>query len=270
MQGASRDALAQAWTDVERRLSQADVDAAQVGDELFGVVGVLDGQVGLRRTLSDPSLEANRKAELVGSLFGSRVSPATIEIVSGLVRSRWSRTRDLPDAIETLGVLAGMIAADLVGEADDVEDELFRFGRIVESRPQLREALRSQLLPDENKVALISALLDGKATPTTVRLVTELGVHPRGRTPEDAIADYGKVAARHHHRYVARVTTSVVLADDERDRLQSALAAMYGHDVHLEIEVDPDIVGGVVVQVGDEVLDGSIAGRLADARRRLE
>jgi F-type H+-transporting ATPase subunit delta len=270
MQGASRDALAQAWADVERQLSQSDVDASQVGDELFGVVGVIDGQVGLRRALSDPSLEADRKAELVESLLGSRVSPATVAIVSGLVRSRWSRTRDLPDAIETLAVLAEMIAADLAGDADDVEDELFRFGRIVESRSQLREALRSQVLPNENKVALISALLDGKVTPTTVRLVTELVVHPRGRTPEDAIADYGKVAAQHRNRAIARVTTAVVLSDDERDRLQSALAAMYGRDLHLEVEVDPDIVGGVVVHVGDEVLDGSVAGRLADARRRLE
>jgi F-type H+-transporting ATPase subunit delta len=200
---------------------------------------------------------------LVESLLGSRVSAATVEIVSGLVRSRWSRTRDLPDAIETLAVLAEMIAAELAGEADDVEDELFRFGRIVESRSQLREALRSQVLPDENKVALISALLEGRVTPTTVRLVTELVVHPRGRTPEAAISEYGKVAAQHRQRAIARVTTAVVLSDDERDRLQSALAAMYGRDVHLD-------VGGVVVQVGDEVLDGSIAGRLADARRRLE
>ncbi|MDQ1494400.1 MAG: F-type H+-transporting ATPase subunit delta, partial [Actinomycetota bacterium] len=69
MQGASRDALAQAWTDVERRLSQSDVDATQIGDELFGVVGVIDSQVGLRRALSDPSLEADRKAELVESLL---------------------------------------------------------------------------------------------------------------------------------------------------------------------------------------------------------
>ena len=279
MQGASRDALAQAWNFVERELSgsNASVDAAQVGDELFGVVGVIDGQVGLRRALSDPSLEADRKAELVESLLGSRVSPATVEIVSGLVRSRWSRTRDLPDAIETLAVLAMLTEADAhpgsghrAGESDDVEDELFRFGRIVEANAGLRAALADPALPDENKVSLVSALVEDKARPVTLRLLTQVATHPRGRSPEDAIADYTGIASRRRARLVARVTTAVGLSETEVTRLQAALAGLYGHEVHLQIEVDADIVGGVVVQVGDEVLDGSIAGRLADARRRLE
>jgi F-type H+-transporting ATPase subunit delta len=270
MQGASRDALAAAWAAVEQQLSQSDVDAAQVGGELLGVLGVIDGQVGLRRALSDPSLEPDRKAGLVESVLGSHISAPTLEILRGLVRSRWSRMRDLPDAIETLAVLAELIAADRAGEADDVEDELFRFGRIVESRPQLREALSSRALPDENKVSLVSALLRGKATATTLLLVTQVATHPRGRSPEDALADYGQIASRRRERFVARVTAAIALSDDERERLRSALAGLYGHDVHLQVEVDPAIVGGVIVQVGDEVLDGSVAGRLAEARRRLE
>lgn len=281
MQGASRASLKQASAFVERELAGAGgsggsdtdaelPDAAAVGDELFGVVAVIDGQVGLRRALSDPSFEPDRKAGLVEAVLGSHVGATTLAILGELVRARWSRMRDLPDAVETLAVLAVLIGADRAGESDDVEDELFRFGRIVEARPQLRDALRSQALPDANKISLVSALLEGKVTDSTLRLVTQVATRPRGRSPEDALAEYAEVAAHRRARLVARVTTAIVLSDDERERLRSALAGLYGHDVHLEIEIDASLVGGVVVQVGDEVLDGSVAGRLAEARRRLE
>jgi F-type H+-transporting ATPase subunit delta len=277
MQGASRDSLAQAWAFVERELSGSDPGAAAVGEELFGVVAVIDAQVGLRRALSDPSMDGDRKAALVEAVFGSHVSEVTLRIVTEVVRARWSRMRDLADSLETLAVLAELIDADAhpgsghrAGESDDVEDELFRFGRIVEANAALRAALADPALPDENKVSLVNALVEDKARPVTVRLLTQVATRPRGRSPEDAIADYTDIASRRRARLVARVTTAVGLSDAEITRLQEALVGLYGHEVHLQIEVDADIVGGVVVQVGDEVLDGSVAGRLAEARRRLE
>ena len=277
MQGASRDSLAQAWAFVERELSGSDTGAAAVGEELFGVVAIIDAQAGLRRALSDPSMDADRKAGLVEAVLGSHVADVTLRIVTEVVRARWSRTRDLADSLETLAVLAELIDADAhaggghrAGESDDVEDELFRFGRIVEANADLRSALADPALPDENKVSLVNALVEDKARPVTVRLLTQVATRPRGRSPEDAIADYTGIASRRRARLVARVTTAVGLSDSEITRLQEALASLYGHEVHLQIEVDANIVGGVVVHVGDEVLDGSVAGRLAEARRRLE
>ena len=281
MQGASRDALAHAWSFVERQLpareGSDDHEAATVGEELFGVVAVLDDQVGLRRALSDPSVDAKRKAALATAVLGSHVSDVTLRIVTEVVRARWSRMRDLADALETVAVLAMLIEADAhpgrghhAGESDDVEDELFRFGRIVEANADLRSALADPALPDENKVSLVNTLVEDKARPVTVRLLTQVATRPRGRSPEDAIADYTDIASQRRTRLVARVTTAVALSHSEITRLQEALAGLYGHQVHLQIEVDADIVGGVVVHVGDEVLDGSVAGRLAEARRRLE
>jgi len=271
MQGASREALSQSWSNVERVLVGASADdAARLGDELLGMVAVLDDQVGLRRALSDPAIDADRKAALVDAVLGSRISSSGLEVIRRAVRSRWSRMRDLGDAIEQLGVLARLIGADRAGQSDEVEDELFRLARIVESGPDLREALASTNLPVRNKADLVHALLDGKVTPTTIALAVQLVTHPRGRKPEQGLAEYGEIAARRTRRSVARVISAAALSDAERARLRAALARLYGRDVALQIEIDPRVVGGLVVEVGDEIIDGSIAGRLADARQRLK
>lgn len=270
MQGASREALKSSLNAVERRLADASADdAARLGDELLGVVSVLDEQVGLRRALSDPAIDADRKAGLVDAVLGSHVSSSGLDVVRDAVRPRWSRMRDLGDAIEQLGVLALLIGADRQGQADEVEDELFRLARIVEARADLRDALTNPGLPARNKADLVHALLDGKATATTIALAVRLVTHPRGRKPEEGLAEYGEVAARRTRRSVARVVTAAALTDAERERLRAALARLYGRAITMQIELDPGVVGGLVVEVGDEIIDGSIAGRLADARQRL-
>jgi len=273
MQGASREALAQASAQLERVLETTSADdAATISDELFAVVTLIDEQVGLRRALTDPAIDAARKSGLVNAVLASRVNAATLQTVRELVSSRWSRMRDLADAAEQLAVLARLIGADRArsGQSDEVEDELFRFARIVESRPALREAIGDRNLPRENKVSLVEALLAQKTTPATLALAVQLVSHPRGRTPEEGLAEYGEIASRRRQRLVARVTTAIALTDDERSRLRAALAILYGHDVHLQIELDPQVVGGLVVQIGDEVIDGSVAGRLAQARQRFK
>jgi F-type H+-transporting ATPase subunit delta len=273
MQGASREALAQASAQLEHVLETTSADdAATISEELFAVVTLIDEQVGLRRALTDPAIDAARKSGLADAVLASRVNAATMQTVRELVGSRWSRMRDLADAAEQLAVLARLIGADRArsDQSDEVEDELFRFARIVESRPALREALADRNLPRANKVSLVEALLAQKVTPATLALVVQLVSHPRGRTPEEGLAEYGEIASRRRQRFVARVTAAIALTDDERSRLRAALANVYGHDVHLQIELDPQVVGGLVVQVGDEVIDGSVAGRLAQARQRLK
>ncbi|MGH3025903.1 MAG: F0F1 ATP synthase subunit delta [Gaiellaceae bacterium] len=270
MQGASREALAAAWSEVEHTLESAGADAARLSDELFAVVGVLDDQVALRRALSDPAIDADRKAALADSVLAPHVGSTTLAVVRAVVRSRWSRMRDLGDAMEQLAVLARLVAAARAGQGDEVEDELFRLGRIIEDQGELREALSNPNLPAANKAALVHALLDGKATDSTIALAVQLVTRPRGRKPEVGLAEYGDVAARRTNRSIARVTAASELSDEQRSRLRVALARLYGHDVHLQVELDSQVVGGLVVQVGDEIIDGSIAGRLADARQRLK
>ncbi|MCL6537228.1 MAG: F0F1 ATP synthase subunit delta [Acidothermus sp.] len=272
MQGASREALAAAWRETEELLVRAPLDSAAlagIGEQLFAVTDVLDENPALRRALSDPAVEPGRKTSLADRVFSNRIASEAREIVGLAVRARWSRMRDLPDAVEILGVLALLVAAEKERVVDDVEDEFFRFGRIVASVPDLRDALANRTLPVENKIRLVERLLAGKSRPMTVILVEQLVRHPRGRTPEEGFAEFSGIVARFRQRLVARVVVAVPLTDDERARLRRALSDIYGRDVHLHVEVDGRIGGGVVVQLGDEVIDGSIASVLAAARQKL-
>ena len=160
-------------------------------------------------------------------------------------------------------MLAAAAAASEAGQLDDVEDELFRFGQLVAANPQLRAALSSPVVPAELKRRLLDTLLEGKVTGTSLRLITQASVHPRGRSLDASLTEFGRLAAEWRQRLIAVVRVAVPLSDSERDRLATALAAAFGHGVHLDVLVDPDVLGGISVRIGDELIDGSVASRLA-------
>ncbi|MET7638474.1 F0F1 ATP synthase subunit delta [Streptomyces sp. NPDC005438] len=269
MNGASREALATAREQVNALTESTSVDATKLADDLAAVTALLDREVSLRRVLTDPAQPGERKAELVGRLLGGQVGGEAADLVSGMVRSRWSSPRDLVDAIEELADYADLIAAERAGALDDVEDELFRFNRTVASSTDLRSALTSRTASGSAKVELLSRLLGGRAKPATERLVTRLVTQPRGRSLEGGLEDLSKLAAERRDRSVATVTSAVPLSDQQKDRLGSVLARLYGRQVHLNLDVDPTVLGGITVRIGDEVINGSIADRLEEANRRM-
>ncbi|WP_369249215.1 F0F1 ATP synthase subunit delta [Streptomyces sp. R41] len=269
MNGASREALAAARERLDALTDSTSVDAAQLADELAAVTALLDREVSLRRVLTDPAQPGEAKAELAGRLFGGQVSGSTADLVAGMVRSRWSRSRDLVDSIEELAATADLTAAQRAGTLDDVEDELFRFGRIVSSSTELRSALTDRAAGKAAKSELLHSLLGGRANATTERLVTRLVTAPRGRSLEAGLESLSKLAAERRNRMVAVVTTAVALSDGQKQRLGAALAKLYGRQMHLNLDVDPEVLGGIRVRVGDEVINGSIADRLEDASRRM-
>ncbi|GHD90045.1 F0F1 ATP synthase subunit delta [Streptomyces naganishii] len=267
--GASREALTAARERLDALTDSTSVDPARLADELAAVTGLLHREVGLRRVLTDPAQSGEAKATLVQRLLGSQVSGNAVDLVAGMVRSRWSQPRDLVDALEELADTADLTAAERTGELDDVEDELFRFGRIVSSSTGLRAALTDQSASTAAKTELLHRLLGGRATATTERLVTRLVTAPRGRSLESGLESLSKLAADRRDRMVAVVTSAVPLSDTQKQRLGAALAKLYGRRMHLNLDVDPEVVGGIRVQVGDEVINGSIADRLEDAARRM-
>jgi F-type H+-transporting ATPase subunit delta len=240
-----------------------------LGDELFAVARLLDGQLALRRALSDPSGKPGERAALARRLFGGKVSDAALDLIETTARQRWSRPIDLVDAFSTLATEASLDAADVRGELDSVEDELFRFGRIVAADRELARILSDRKAPSEGKKALLDRLLSGRVSPVTEQLLRNVLTGPHVGQAENAIERLSDVASRRQGRSVARVTTAVPLTPAQEQRLTDVLGRLYGRAVGLQVTVDPSVLGGVIVQVGDEVIDGSIAHRLEAAERRL-
>ncbi|NKZ07109.1 F0F1 ATP synthase subunit delta [Actinomadura latina] len=263
----SRASLAEAKERLEAVISSADL--AALGGDLFAVLHLIDREHGLRRAVSDPARDGADKAQLVQILLEGKVSPAALGLVADVVRLRWSKPSELSDAVETLAVTAEAARAEADRRIDDLEDELFRFSRVVEREVALRGALAGPGLPDDRKLGVVTALLEGKVTPATLTLITELVLRPRGRSLEGGLAEYGKLVAQRRQRLVALVRTPTELSARQRTRLAAVLAAAYGHEVHLNIEIDPGTIGGLSIEIGDEIIDGTIAGRLDDVRRRL-
>ncbi|MFJ4923418.1 F0F1 ATP synthase subunit delta [Streptomyces sp. NPDC088725] len=269
MNGASRIALAEARERMDALTDNTSVDAAKLAEELAAVTALLQREVSLRRVLTDPAQEGSGKAELAGRLLNGQVGGSTVDLVTGMVRSRWSQPRDLVDSVEELSATADLTAAERAGALDDVEDELFRFGRIVESDVALRAALTDRSATATAKGALLARLLGGRANPVTERLVVRLVTQPRGRSLEAGLDTLSRLAAARRDRVVATVTSAVPLTDVQKQRLGAALARLYGHTMHLNLEVDPEVLGGISVRIGEEVIDGTIADRLEEAARRL-
>ena len=270
MDASSRAALAQSRERLTDRTSGATGDSlVGLADELFAVARLLDGQITLRRALADPSGSPAERAALARRVLGGKVSEAALDLVETVARQRWSRPLDLVEATETLATEAALDAAAARGELDGVEDELFRFGRIVAGDVELSRILSDRAAPAEGKTALIERLLAGRVSPITVLLLRS---HLTGRNVGNAatvVERLSEAASTRRGQSVARVTTAVPLTDAQERRLAELLGRLYNRPVGLQVVVDPGVLGGLVIRVGDEVIDGSIAHRLEAAGRRL-
>jgi F-type H+-transporting ATPase subunit delta len=262
MHATSRDALAAV------REQLAPESAAEVGTELFSVVTLLDSERGLRRTLADGSTDPDARSGLVGRLLQGKISDAALAVLTTVVRQQWSSPRDLVDSLELLGREVLLRSAERDGQLDTVEDELFRLGRIVAASPSLERVLADRSAVAGQRTSLVHPLLDGKVAAVTSALVTQV-VERLREEPADAFDTLSTLAARQREQSVAHVRSAVALSDAQLARLTRTLTTTYGRTVTVHVEVDPALTGGLVVQVGDEVIDGSVAGRLDALRRRL-
>lgn len=270
LQPASRESLAalterlDSWTD-----SASARDLTTTADELFAVARFLDSERSVRRLLADASSPEDARVDLVRRLFGSQLSQPTAELVSELVRKRWSTARDIVTGAEGLARRAAIAIADRNGSLDEVEDQLFRFGRIVAREPQLASLLGDTARPVEGRVQLLDSVLGDKVYPVTATLLREAVRLPRSRHLDVVAEELAELAAARRDRSVAKVRTPVELSSEQETKLAETLGRMYGRTISLQVELDRSLLGGLVVQVGGEVIDGSVAARLAAARRSL-
>ncbi|MGH3444521.1 MAG: F0F1 ATP synthase subunit delta [Nocardioidaceae bacterium] len=268
MQAGSQRSMA-AVLEKTNAVLESGMDAAELGDELFAFALTLDSRHSLRRALTEPAVPADAKSTLLHRVAEDKVAAGSLEVVDVAVRHRWSQGRDLADALEHASVTAHVAKADSAGHLDDLEDNLFRFARIVDAHSGLREVLSDPSNPLEGKRTLLDTLLQGKVGASTERLLDQAAA-ARHRSLPGVLETYQKIAAERRDSLVATVWVAADLSTDHRGRLAAVLSKQYGHDVHLNVIVDPDVLGGVRVAVGHEVIDSTVQTRLRQAHRRLE
>lgn len=269
MRGTSQASLDAVAATFEPVLRDAGGQAAELGAQLFVVVDLLDGSGTLRRALSDPARDGDGKAALVADLLGRQADPRVVEVVSGLVRSRWSRESELAEGVEQLAADAVLAAAQNEGDLETVEEEVFRVIRLLAHQREVRRALGDDTAKPADRIALARSLFAGKVHPVTLQLLERAALVPRGRSLVGTLTQVQRLVARRRRKLVASVTSAAVLSAGQEARLQALLERAYERPVQLNSSVDPGVIGGLRIQIGPDVIDATVLARLDDVGRRL-
>jgi F-type H+-transporting ATPase subunit delta len=265
MASSTRQALAQAKADASAYLG-SDLSFAI---DLFVVADAISGSTQLRGILSDTSTESDAKSALIERVFNTKVSANAIEFVKKVSALRFSRSMDLVIVLEQLGVHAAAATASKTNVLDEVQSELFSFQQAVASDRDLQFALSNKSAPKATKLALVHALIGSKANPVTLALINQAVGSARGRRVAIVIDQFAKQVAAYGESLVATVTVSKELEQSQIERLRATLAGTYGQQISLNVEIDPSILGGMVVQIAGEIIDGSVSARLQNLKLQL-
>ncbi|WP_424935405.1 MULTISPECIES: F0F1 ATP synthase subunit delta [Bacteria] len=232
--------------------------------ELFSAARLVGDSSALSGALADPSAPTEARAAVVGRVFDGATAPVQ-NVLRAAVSERWSGAADLVDGIEELAIRAAAIAAP----ETDIEGELFSVSRLVAGNPELELALGSRLGDGAAKGALVEKLLGGGVSAATTLIVSSLVRQPRERRVRQLLSRAMRIVSAQRDRIVATVHAVAPLSAPQRGRLSDVLAQRYGRPVALNEVIDPTVVGGLRVQVADDVIDGSLSARLADLRHKL-
>jgi F-type H+-transporting ATPase subunit delta len=265
LRGASADALAELTDKVGSSGTLADTET--VGDQLFAVASLLRADPALRRVATDASLAGEQKQGLVRQLFEGKIEEGALKLLVDAVERRWTASVDLPNALERLSEVA-LVKSVGAAASDKLADELFWVAQTISGNPEVQDALSNPARTVDDRAALIETLFGGKVLPATVALTKQSLAGTYG-TVATALETYREVAASVRGEAVATVRVVQPMGKDDRERLRSALAKQYGREVHLNEIVDPSVMGGIRIEIADDVIDGTVLSRLDDARRRL-
>ena len=250
--------------------SVSGLASASIGSELFAVANLLETETSLRRNLADSGLTVEVRANLVKQVLGNQVSKEAVAVVEKIVANRWFKDSSLVDAIESAGALIVLAATEKGKSIDRVEEEIFFFARLVDRQSDLQMALSGSTISSSAKTKLVTDLLSGQAHTDTVTLVAQYVAHPRGRRISQALDELSALAAARHGKLVATVTTAIELSKQQKSRIATALGKILGNEGEIDSVVSPEVIGGVKVQVGDDVIDGTISTRIQTASRQFQ
>ena len=258
--------LRRALTDLVN--TQSATAAATLANDLFIILSSLTSSIGLRRALTDSARDSAAKSELISNLYGKNITAPTQALLAQAASLRWSSPGEIADAVENLAVEAATAAAEKNNELEKLENQLFDFARILKANPGLRQALNTSVDTDASKLSLLEALVKGKYANSTVELLRRV-ITRRGRSIDATLAAYSHYVAARKDRLVAHVKSAVELSDAQLSKLLSALSKQMGREVYINLEIDPKVLGGMSIRYADDVIDGTIVNRLAEAGRAL-
>lgn len=248
---------------------QSAAEASQFSTDLFTVLTVLSSSVGLRRALTDNSRDTASKTQLITDLFGKNIGDATKALVTQAAGLRWSNPSEIADAIENLAVESASAAADKSNELEQLENQLFDFAQVLIANPDFRQALNTTADSDEGKVSLVESVVNGKYAASTINLLKKVVLLRRGRNIDATLATYAHYVSNSRNRLVAHIKTAVELSPTQKSSLIAALTKQMGREVHVNIEIDSKVLGGISIRYADDVIDGTVVNRLAEASRAL-
>jgi ATP synthase F0 subunit b/ATP synthase F1 delta subunit len=273
MRSASRLAL----TDLLDKIGEIadgldDEGLSTLADDLTSVVALLIRESVVTRYLTQPSEDASSRVQLVERLVSGKIGQPALDVVKAAVAQRWSAESDLVDAIELGAQQAQLIRAEKAGQVDEVEDQLFRFSRILDAQPRLAILLGNYEVPAETRIQLLRNIL-GSAGDSVNEIAADLLVKTvellRGQPAEVAVQSLAEVAVARRGEVVAQVSAAAELSDAQYTRLTEVLSRIYGHPVTAQVSIDPELLGGLAISVGDEIIDGTLSSRLAAAQTQL-
>jgi F-type H+-transporting ATPase subunit delta len=256
MKGSSRQALT-ALRGVVGTPSASD--AAKISQDLFSAIVVLDSSLPLRRALTDPTRDNASKTALIDDLFAKSLDSASIAILKSGASDRWSSPSDFPAALEVIAVEVE------AGAVDGLDVELMGIAHALSGAKELSGALMGGRAID----SLVSDLFASKVSAATLRIALSIARHLRGRHFVAALEESANVAGARRKKIVVHVRSAVALTDAQSGRLRAALAKELNREVSLDLTVDASVIGGMEVQFDDDMVDGTIARRLAEAGRKL-
>lgn len=252
--------------------SVADLDAnglTGLADDLVRVVKILRREPILARHLADPSNDAAPKTQLAERLLSGKVSDAALDVLKTAVSQRWSSTADFIRGVQHIARLALLVRAERDDQIEDVEDQLFRFSRILDSETRLITMLSEYTAPLDGRISLLNNVLGRRASKNAADLLRQTIELLHGERADDAVRELANLAVSRRGEVVAHVGAAAELSDAQRDRLTELLTRIYGHPVALQLDVNPELLGGLTIAVGDEVIDGSLASKLSAAETHL-
>jgi F-type H+-transporting ATPase subunit delta len=268
--GASKQSLAVVRAMLERTLAgKSAEDALRAAQDFSGTVATLDSSSGLRRAVTDPARDGDAKAALIDELFAGQLSASSLALVKEAATLRWSAPSGLSNALERLAIECRAIAAEGKGDGERLEVELFAVARTIQGSRELQEGLADPKYTAAAKGELLSSIFGSALAASTMDALAAVVQGTRGRNIERTLALYSNVVVARKERTIARVKSAVALDETREARLVAALEKALGRKIRVDVEVDPLVMGGISVRIGDDLIDGTVINRLLEASRGL-